>query len=96
MNPQELFDYGIIAAVDHPTEKDMLSILHFVGFAVEPGKAEYEHIYAELKTDPEFGLVDVDFDLYPAPQHVVDHFKNNTDFEVIPHDPSNPNEKSND
>ena len=73
--------HGIIATVPHPTDNEKLSVLHFVGFEGEPGEAEYQAIHDELKSDPEFGLQDVDFTLSPAPEHVVEHFKTHIDFE---------------
>lgn len=67
--------YGIIATVPHPTEKGQLSVLQFIGFKEEPDDDDFKHIYAELKSDPDVGLGDIDFDLYLAPEHVVTHFK---------------------
>jgi hypothetical protein len=67
--------YGIIATIPDPEDAKMLKIVHFVGFQSEPTKKEFEHIYAELKLDPEFGLTDVDFDLYDAPAHIVEMYR---------------------
>jgi hypothetical protein len=77
--PEEFFNYGIIATVQHPEKEDEVLVVHFCGYESEPTNLEYEHLYVELKTDPEFGLIDVDFDLHPAPQHIIDRFKQNSE-----------------
>ena len=69
------FNHGIIAYVPHPTDPEKVSVVHFCGFVDEPGEEEFKHLYVELKTDPEFGLLDIDFDLCLAPADLVKTFK---------------------
>jgi len=72
-------NYGLIAVFPDPSKKEEeLDILHFCGYESEPGKNEIESLYEELKTDDEFGLIEIADKLVIilAPQDIVDYYKN--------------------
>lgn len=68
-------NYGIIATVPRPGDTENVSVVHFVGYDVEPDVDDFKMVYRELKTDKEFGLTEIDFDLAYAPQSVIDHIR---------------------
>ncbi len=56
----ENFTHGIIAVdpidVD---ENDMVRVVHFIGLWEEPTKEAFQQYENEIKTDPEFGLIEI-------------------------------------
>lgn len=54
------FTHGIIV-VDPTTidDNDDVEALHFIGLWEEPTKEEFDGYEKEIKTDPEFGLVEI-------------------------------------
>lgn len=72
-------NYGLIAVLPDPSAKEEeLEILHFCGYESEPSQKEIENLHEELKTDAEFGLVDVADKLViiPAPADIVEIYRN--------------------
>jgi hypothetical protein len=69
-----IFDiqYALMAIV--PSTDDKLDIRHFCGYEELPTAEEIERLRKELKTDPEFGLIDVDFVLTFAPPEVINFY----------------------
>jgi hypothetical protein len=69
---------GLIAIDPMSEDKEMVDIVHFVGYWNKPTKKEVEHLKEELKTDEEFGLTEIADRLVilPAPDHIVEHYKN--------------------
>lgn len=77
---EELFqiNYGLIVLDPEQIDEDGDKlIVHFVGFMVPPTDADINSIKEEIKTDPEFGLMDIadrlEYEL--APQELIDYFK---------------------
>lgn len=60
-------NYGIVA-IDEDG-----AIVHFVGYENRPTKTDFDEIYEELKTDPEFDLMDDDFILEHATQEQIEY-----------------------
>lgn len=76
-----LYTHGIIA-IDVSTGY----VIHFVGYFEEPDAQEWLRLYKELKTEDEFGLVDVEFILAPSPDYIMNDINTNRDsYEVIAH-----------
>jgi hypothetical protein len=75
MKMNEPFKYGLIV-VDPTQESDMLDILHFVGYWVEPKLKDAQSLREELMTDEEFGLTHIAHrvDILPAPEYVVQEY----------------------
>lgn len=72
-------NYGLIAVLPDPTAKEEeLEILHFCGYESEPNQKDIEYLHEELKTDEEFGLVEVADKLViiPAPKDIVEIYRN--------------------
>lgn len=68
------FTHGIV--VVNPIDVDengKYPVVHFVGFWSEPTETDFEHIIEELRTDPDFELMDIadDLDYYPADEECV-------------------------
>jgi hypothetical protein len=70
----EKFTHGIMAIDPVADEEDMVSIVHFIGLWQEPTTEQFDEYVKEIKTDPEFGLVEIADRLVilPAPQEIVD------------------------
>ena len=64
--------------IDHSQKHDdgHLSVVHFVGFWGEPSEADFKSIEDEVKTDPEFGLIEITnhLEFKPASQDAIDYF----------------------
>lgn len=75
MNPRDI-KYGLIV-VDPQQEDDMLDILHFVGYWVQPTKKDADLLREELMTDEEFNLTEIAhrLDILPAPDYIVEEYK---------------------
>lgn len=72
-------NYGLIAILPDPhVKKQQLEILHFCGYELEPNQKDIENLHEELKTNKEFGLIDVADQLViiPASQDVIDIYRN--------------------
>lgn len=52
-----------------------LDILHFVGYEKVPTMYCYLSLYAELEQEQEFGLYGQDFVLIPAPDDLVEQYR---------------------
>jgi hypothetical protein len=67
--------YGLIV-IDPTQEGEMLDILHFVGYWVEPTKTDADSLRQELLTDEEFGLTEIAhrLDILPAPDYIVQEY----------------------
>jgi len=68
-------NYGIIAvnsgtAVESINSMD--DVLHFVGYEHRPTQQDATLLYEELISDVQFQLIDVKFDIIPAPNHIVE------------------------
>jgi hypothetical protein len=73
----EKFKYGIMVInPNEPLENGDYEVLHFVGYWEKPGVYDFEHITEEIRTDPEFGLVEIADQLVcvPATQDCVDYY----------------------
>lgn len=73
----EKFTHGIIAVdPENIDENDNLTIIHFIGLWNKPTLEEFLEFSNEIKTDPEFGLVDIADRLVivPATQEIVDMY----------------------
>lgn len=68
-------NYGIIAFTVDEVGK-FSEFLHFVGFEEEPKDwiGEMVILSGELKSNPEFGLQDINFRMAQAPKEVVEYF----------------------
>jgi len=75
-SPKEI-KYGMIAVPRGLKNIEVEDVVHFVGFWEKPGESDYNAIREELETDPEFGLIDMEFDLLEAPQEIFDFYKEN-------------------
>jgi len=62
-------NYGLVA-FDESGE-----ILHYVGFWAKPTLSDFRAIRDELKTDPEFGLRDLNWELRPATEEEVKKYQ---------------------
>jgi len=72
-------NYGLIAVLPDPSGKEEeLEILHFCGYESEPNQKDIEYLHEELKTDEEFGLVEVADRLViiPASKDIVEIYRN--------------------
>lgn len=65
---------GVIATIPVEDSSEILTILHFVGFGNPITERDLHNVYNELKTNPEYELTDIDFDVYEAPKATVEHF----------------------
>lgn len=78
----EKFTHGIMV-IDHSQVHDdgHLSVVHFVGFWDEPGETDFTAVKNEVKTNPEYGLVEVaeHLELRPASQDAIDFFNQSID-----------------
>lgn len=76
----EKFTHGIMV-IDHSVkhEDKHLSVVHFVGFWDEPSDVDYKTIETEVKTNPEFGLIEVaeHLELRAASPDALDFFNQN-------------------
>jgi hypothetical protein len=73
----ENFTHGIMAIdPEDVDENDTVSIVHFIGLWNEPTKKQFEEFVKEIKTDPEFGLIEIADRLVilPAPPDIVEMF----------------------
>lgn len=71
------FTHGIIAVDPQNVDADdMLAIVHFVGLWSAPTKEQFEMLAEKIRTDPEFGLVEIAERLIilPAPQQIIDEY----------------------
>ena len=70
------FKYGLMV-IDPTQETDMLDIIHFVGYWVEPTKLDADSLREELISDEEFGLTEIAhrLDILPAPDYIVEVYK---------------------
>ena len=66
--------HGIVA-VRRDVKKNEIQVLHFCGFFEEPSAASYDDLRRELEEDPEFGLVDQEFELIAATDDMIAHVK---------------------
>jgi hypothetical protein len=64
-----------IAAVTKDETDGSIFILHFCGYFEEPSLADFEDLRNELETNPEFGLVDMEFELILATDDMLKHVK---------------------
>jgi hypothetical protein len=64
-----------IAAVTKDETDGSIFVYHFCGYFEEPSVADFESLRHELETDPEFGLVDMEFDLILATEEMINHVK---------------------
>ena len=53
------------------------AVLHFCGYENEPTQNDVDELYAELRTDEEFGLTDIiqDLDIADATEEMMKYFK---------------------
>lgn len=68
----------IVVAKDYLTSNDdEYHVYHFCGFENEPTQDDIDILYAELKSDPEFGLSDFmdTLQIVTAPSEVVKAFE---------------------
>ena len=65
-----------IAAVTKDEKDGSIFVYHFCGYFEEPSLADFEALRKELETDPEFGLVGMDFELIAATEDMINHVKN--------------------
>jgi len=73
----EKFTHGVMA-ID-PTEvdeNDAVSIVHFIGLWEAPTKEAFLEYEKEIKTDPEFGLVEISdrVVVLPAPDEIIEMY----------------------
>jgi hypothetical protein len=71
------FTHGIIAVdPENVDENDMLAIVHFVGLWSAPNKEQFDFLANEIRTDPEFGLIEIAdrLEIVPAPQWLIDEY----------------------
>jgi len=73
----EKFTFGIIA-VDtlELDEEDNMAVVHFIGLWEAPTREEFIEYEKEIKTNSDFGLVDIAdrIMILPAPQETIDIF----------------------
>jgi hypothetical protein len=67
--------YGLMV-IDPTQEGEMIDILHFVGYWVEPTKTDADSLRQELLTDEEFGLTEIAhrLNILPAPDYIVQEY----------------------
>ena len=67
--------YGLMV-IDPTQECEMMDIIHFVGYWVEPTEEDAAQLREELMTDEEFGLTEIAhrLDILPAPDYIVEEF----------------------
>jgi len=73
----EKFTHGIVA-ID-PTdvdENDMVNVVHFIGLWEAPTKEAFQQYEKEIRTDPEFGLIEIAdrIEVLPASTRIVEMF----------------------
>ena len=64
-------NYGIIAIPPGTPVGGPYHILHFVGYEKKPTDKDFDALFEELRTDKEFGMTDIDFDLIEATPEIV-------------------------
>ena len=67
--------YGLMV-IDPTEEGEMMTILHFCGYWIEPTKEDANQLREELMTDKEFGLTEIAhrLDIFPAPADIVEQY----------------------
>lgn len=77
MNNIKDIKYGLIV-IDPTEDGETNSILHFCGYWEPPTKEDMDSLMDELKTDEEFGLVDIAHRIVilPCPDYMVKEFIN--------------------
>jgi|JFJP01.1.fsa_nt_gi hypothetical protein len=75
------FTHGIIAINPIPDENDTVRILHFIGLWQAPTEEAFLDFEEEIKTDPEFGLVDIadKIQVLMASQEIVEMYNDSFD-----------------
>lgn len=76
------FTHGIIAVDPENIDEDNNPlIVHFIGLWEAPTKEAFDCYSNEIKTDPEFGLVEISdrIVILPAPEDIIEHFNDNID-----------------
>lgn len=64
-------NYGLMAVHIDDLDKQKMLVLHFCGYEFSPTEADRTELLKELKTDPEFGLMDTPIVILDAPETLV-------------------------
>lgn len=70
--------FGLIVVSPETAERKsgtLADVYHFVGYEYEPTQTDIDALHAELLTDPEFGLGDIEFVVIPAPSPVFEYYR---------------------
>jgi hypothetical protein len=72
----ENFTHGIMAIDSQPDQNDEVEIVHFIGLWEAPTKEAFLQYEKEIKTDLEFGLIEIAdrIEVLPAPKEIVDYY----------------------
>lgn len=73
------FTHGIMVIDPLPSnDEGDVDVVHFVGYWSEPQIEDFLSLKNELRTDPDFGLVDIAnrLVLLPATKEVIEHYNN--------------------
>lgn len=60
----------------NPNDDETIPMVHFRGYWEKPSHDDIVGLYNELRTDEEFGLIEIidNLDLVPATQEVIEHY----------------------
>jgi hypothetical protein len=76
-NSQDDEQFNIKYGITVVNEKN--EVFHFIGFENKPRKSDYDSMYEELKSDPEFGLPE-NFKLRESTEKEIEYFKKLTGY----------------
>jgi hypothetical protein len=70
------FTHGIVVIDPIPDENDEVEIVHFIGLWEAPTKEVFLQYEKEIKTDPEFGLIEIidRIEVLPASEEILEMY----------------------